>query len=60
MWCHLYNLYGVGYIVIYEHGAQKRGKDTSLGSSSGHDARAGRNTVHFDNLWSLQRKYRIH
>ena len=57
--CHvvrLYNLYGVGYIFIYEQGAQKRGKDRSLGSSSIHDASAGRNTVHFDNRWSLQKK----
>ena len=44
------------YIVIYKHGVQKRGKDTSLGSSSGHDASAGHNTVHVDNCWPLQKK----
>ena len=40
----------VGYVFIYEQGVQKWGKDRSLGSSSIHDASAGRNTVNFDNL----------
>ena len=44
------------YIVIYKHGVQKRGKDTSLGSSSVQDDSAGQNIIHLYNLWSLQKK----
>ena len=56
MWCHLYNLYGVGYIFIYEHGVEKRGKDISMGSSSVQEHSAGHNTVYVDNLVSPQKK----
>ena len=60
IWWHLRTLLilqrSIGYIVIYEQGVEKRGKDTFLGSSTVQYDSAGHNAVHFDNLGPLQKE----